>query len=675
MKGLVLAGGSGTRLRPLTYTGAKQLVPVANRPILFYVIDNLVGAGIRDIGVIISPQTGDEVRTALDSENAQGVWQARFTYLPQERPLGLAHAVFTARPFLGDDDFCMFLGDNLIGTRIDEAVSTFMQSPGFDASVMLKQVPNPSSFGVAEVDDQGNVTRLVEKPKEPRSDLALVGIYLFRPSIFDAIARIQPSPRGELEITDAIAMLLTMGKRVRFERVTSWWLDTGKKDDLLLANDTVLDDWMTARIDGSVDTESRISGRVQIGKGARVERSVIRGPAIIGPGSHIVDARIGPFTSIGTDCTVARSSVDHSVLMDGSRIEDVHRLEDSLIGRRVVVHPGGTHHGALSLLVGDDCRIELAKSLPAAPVSCGPALRDRPDGLSSSASPPGVRCGIGAAMKRLIFGAGFLGHRLERALPGAVLVKADITDARAVEAALREHRPDAVINAAGKTGRPNVDWCESHPIETARVNVNGAITLAEQCGAAGVYLLHLGSGCIFYGDSPSPEGWREDDFANPTSLYSRTKYAADLVLSRLPNVAIARLRMPIDDHVDNRNLITKLSRYTQVVDVANSVTIVEDLVRVVTGLTEQRLEGVFHATNPGVMRHRDLLALYTELVDPNHRYELIDEEALVGRGLAVKARSNCILASGRLAAAGLAMRPIDEALRDCMTRYARAVRG
>ena len=362
MKGLVLAGGSGTRLRPLTYTGAKQLVPVANRPILFYVIDNLVGAGIHEIGVIISPQTGDEVRTALDRENAESHWKAQFTYLPQDRPLGLAHAVSTAQPFLEGSDFCMFLGDNLIGTRIDEAVTTFARSTSFEASVMLKQVPNPSSFGVAEVDDQGNVTRLIEKPKEPRSDLALVGIYLFRPSIFEAIRRIQPSHRGELEITDAIAMLLTMGLRVRFERVTSWWLDTGKKDDLLLANDTVLDDWLTHQIDGEVDASSKISGRVRLGQGARIERSVVRGPVVIGPGSHITDARIGPFTSIGSNCIVARSSVDHSVLMDGSRVEDVRRLEDSLIGRRVLVHPGDTHHGGLSLLVGDDCRIELAKS-------------------------------------------------------------------------------------------------------------------------------------------------------------------------------------------------------------------------------------------------------------------------------------------------------------------------
>lgn len=362
MKGLILAGGAGTRLRPLTYTGAKQLVPVANRPILFYVVDNLVDAGIREIGVIISPETGAEVRAALDRENARGRWGASLTYLPQEKPLGLAHAVLTAKEYLSGEDFCMFLGDNLIGTKITDAVRTFAASPDFEASVMLKQVPNPQSFGVAEVDDAGHVVRLVEKPKEPKSDLALVGIYLFRPSIFDAIDRTSPSARGELEITDAIAALLGMGLRVRFERVTSWWLDTGKKDDLLLANDTVLDDWLVHEIKGEVDAESKISGRVSLGEGARVVRSIIRGPAVIGPNTSVVDAKIGPFTSIGAGCTIARSSVDHSVIMDGSHVEDVRRLEDSLIGRRVLVHPGATHYGALSLLVGDDCRIELAKN-------------------------------------------------------------------------------------------------------------------------------------------------------------------------------------------------------------------------------------------------------------------------------------------------------------------------
>ncbi len=358
MKALVLAGGAGTRLRPLTYSGAKQLVPVANRPILFYVIDNLVDANIRDIGMIISPETGAEVRAAVGDGSR---WGARVEYIVQDRPGGLALAVKTAAGYLGKDDFCMFLGDNLIGTMIRQAVETFRASADLTASVMLKEVPNPSSFGVAEVDGAGNVVRLVEKPKEPRSNLALVGIYLFRSSIFRAIDQIKPSARGELEITDAISKLIELGGRVRFDRVTSWWLDTGKKDDLLLANDTVLDSWLKEDIAGTVDAESTITGRVRIAEGATVVRSQIRGPVTIGKGARIVDSRVGPFTSLGDDVTLERSTVDHSVVMEGSRIVDIARLEDSLIGRRVVVQPGKAHAGALSLLVGDDCRVELTK--------------------------------------------------------------------------------------------------------------------------------------------------------------------------------------------------------------------------------------------------------------------------------------------------------------------------
>ncbi len=358
MKGLVLAGGAGTRLRPLTHTGAKQLVPVANRPVLFYVMDNLVDAGVTDIGVIISPETGDEIRSALGDGSRFG---ARFTYIPQAKPAGLAHAVATARPFLEGADFVMYLGDNLVGMSIREMVARFESDTSFAASVMLKEVPNPSSFGVAEVDAEGNVVRLIEKPKEPKSNLALVGIYLFRPSIFDAIARIAPSPRGELEITDAISKLIELGGRVHFARLTSWWLDTGKKDDMLLANDTVLDDWLKPDVAGTVDAASRLSGRVRIGKGAVVERSTLRGPIVIGDDARIVDARIGPFTSLGDRVVVERSAVEHSVVLEDSRISDISRLEDSLIGKRVVVRPGSFGHDALSLMVGDDSVIELSR--------------------------------------------------------------------------------------------------------------------------------------------------------------------------------------------------------------------------------------------------------------------------------------------------------------------------
>jgi 3,5-epimerase/4-reductase len=273
-------------------------------------------------------------------------------------------------------------------------------------------------------------------------------------------------------------------------------------------------------------------------------------------------------------------------------------------------------------------------------------------------------------MRTLIFGAGFLGRRLARSLPGAELSPADVADSVAVSRALDEARPDAVINAAGKTGRPNVDWCETHQTETYRANVAGPLVLAEACAARSAHLVHLASGCIFYGPSPDPAGWLEDDFANPASFYSRTKYAADLVLSRLPGVAIARLRMPIDAEPGPRNLITKLAAYRQVVDVENSVTFVDDLVHAVAALVERRAEGVFHITNPGTMRHRDLLALYRELVDPAHTYDLIGEDDLVGRGLAIKARSNCILASPRLAALGVSLRPVEQALRETMLAYA-----
>jgi glucose-1-phosphate thymidylyltransferase len=358
MKGLVLAGGAGTRLRPLTHTGAKQLVPVANRPVLLYVIDNLVDAGIRDIGIIISPETGKEIKATLGDGAS---WHAKFTFIPQDRPGGLAHAVAIAKPFLDGADFCMYLGDNLIGTMIRESVQKFEADPSVTAAVMLKEVQNPSAFGVAEVDERGNVVRLVEKPKEPKSNLALVGVYMFRPSIFEAISQIKPSPRGELEITDAISKLIELGGKVHFSHLTSWWLDTGKKDDMLIANHTVLDDWLKPELLGTIDDQSQVVGRVRLEHGARIERSIVRGPVTIGKDAVISDSRIGPFTAIGDRVTITGSNVEHSVIMEESRIIDVRRLEDSLIGKRVVVRPCPPRQGALSLMVGDDCVVELSK--------------------------------------------------------------------------------------------------------------------------------------------------------------------------------------------------------------------------------------------------------------------------------------------------------------------------
>jgi len=272
-------------------------------------------------------------------------------------------------------------------------------------------------------------------------------------------------------------------------------------------------------------------------------------------------------------------------------------------------------------------------------------------------------------VKILVFGAGFLGWRFTLAFPGAVMSLTDIANHERVEETIRAERPDAVINCAGKTGRPNVDWCETHQLETVRSNVTGPLVLAEACAAAKVYMLHMGSGCVFYGPGP----WHEYDHANPTSVYSRTKYAADLALSELPDVGIVRLRMPIDDQPGLRNLITKLAGYKHVIDVENSVTVVEDLIHVVRELIERRAEGIFHATNPGTVRHRDLLRLYREIVDPTHDCEFIAEDELVRRGLVASVRSNAILASSRLESLGIEMRPVAAALRDVMTQYARHI--
>lgn len=275
----------------------------------------------------------------------------------------------------------------------------------------------------------------------------------------------------------------------------------------------------------------------------------------------------------------------------------------------------------------------------------------------------------------LIFGAGYLGQKFADAMPDAILSTVDISDGELVREALETYLPDAVLNTAGKTGKPNVDWCETNQIPTFRSNVIGPLVLAEACAEKNIHLTHLASGCIFYGPSPDPRGWREEDHANPSAFYSRTKYAADLVLSRLPNVAIARLRMPIDGVPGGRNLITKLAAYPKIIDVENSVSVVSDLIAAVKGIMEKKGEGILHVVNDGTMKHRDLMALYTELVDPTHTNEWISEEDLVAQGLATKARSNCILQNTRLKELGIEMRPIGVALRECMEEYSKAVRG
>lgn len=354
MKALVLAGGKGTRLRPLTYTMAKQLIPVANRPILHYVMDQISGVGVKDVGVVIAPETGQQIKEAL----AENPWGLNFSFILQEEPKGLAHAVMVARDFLGESAFLMYLGDNLIGQDIKGFVDEFLSSNP-EALILLKEVEDPRMFGVAEIDEKGNVKRLIEKPKVPPSNFALVGIYLFSPSIHEAIAEIKPSFRGELEITDAIQRLLEKGKTVRSFILKRWWLDTGKKDDLLEANRVVLDEWIRRELEGEVDEKSKIVGRVTLAKGARVERSTIRGPAIVGEGTVIKDSFIGPYTSIGKNCVIERSVLEHSVVLDGARLTSIERLEDSVIGRNAVVASGAENARALRLMIGDDAEVRL----------------------------------------------------------------------------------------------------------------------------------------------------------------------------------------------------------------------------------------------------------------------------------------------------------------------------
>lgn len=355
MKAIILSGGKGTRLRPLTYSGAKQLVPVANKPILFYCIDNIVQAGIRDIGIIISPETGREIRSAVGDGSR---WGISIEYIVQDVPGGLAHAIKTARPFLADSSFVMYLGDNLIGSGIEKFVTEF-RSNNPEALILLKAVENPKQFGVAEVTNEGKVVRLVEKPEHPPSNLALVGIYLFSPKIHEAIERIRPSERGELEITDAIQELIEMGHKVQSFILDMWWLDTGKKDDMLTANVIVLDEWLKENIAATVDAKTNILGRVSIGKGTVVKESRIRGPVAIGENTVIENSFIGPYTSIGNNVRISGASVEHSVIMDGSEVVEIERLEESLIGRHVRIFRNNKTHKALRLMIGDDSVVEV----------------------------------------------------------------------------------------------------------------------------------------------------------------------------------------------------------------------------------------------------------------------------------------------------------------------------
>ncbi|MEC4818529.1 MAG: glucose-1-phosphate thymidylyltransferase [Scytonema sp. PMC 1069.18] len=357
MKALILSGGKGTRLRPLTYTGAKQLVPVANKPILWYGIEEMVSAGITDIGIIISPETGMEVKAKTGNGERFG---ANITYILQEEPAGLAHAVRVARPFLGDSPFVMYLGDNLIQQGDLKYFLTLFTQNQHDALILLRQVTNPSAFGVAKVDDTGRVIQLIEKPKVPPSNLALVGVYFFSHVIHDAIACIQPSLRGELEITDAIQCLIDNQKQVTACQMEGWWLDTGKKDDLLEANRLILDTYLTTSILGDIDEQSHVIGRVKIGADSKIINCTIRGPVIIGNNCHLENCFIGPYTSIADNSTLIDTDLEHSVVLQSAKIIGIHqRIIDSVIGQRAQLTVPPRRPKALRFMIGDDCQIEL----------------------------------------------------------------------------------------------------------------------------------------------------------------------------------------------------------------------------------------------------------------------------------------------------------------------------
>jgi glucose-1-phosphate thymidylyltransferase len=353
LKGLILSGGKGTRLRPITHTSAKQLVPVANKPVLFYGLEAMAAAGITDVGIIVAPETGGEIREAAGDGSDFGL---EITYIEQDEPRGLAHAVLTAEDFLGDAPFVMYLGDNLLRDGITELVDTFRREEP-DALILLTPVPDPENYGVAELAD-GQVSRLVEKPKEPETNLALVGVYMFTPFIFEAARAIEPSWRDELEITDAIQQLVDRGLRVDPHIVHGWWKDTGQVQDMLEANRLILDD-LEERMDGELE-DSRVEGRVVIEEGARVSNSTLRGPAVIGRGSVVSDAYIGPYTAIGEDVHIQGAELEHSIVLSGSRLEQLeYRIEASLIGRNVRIGRGPALPKAYRFVVGDNAEIQI----------------------------------------------------------------------------------------------------------------------------------------------------------------------------------------------------------------------------------------------------------------------------------------------------------------------------
>jgi len=353
MKALILSGGKGTRLRPLTYTSAKQLVPVANKPVLFFGIEAVVAAGIREVGIVVG-ETGDEIRAAVGDGSRFG---CKVTYIPQEAPLGLAHAVLIARDFLGDDPFVMYLGDNLIASGITALVEEF-RGLGCNSEILLAKVPNPQHFGVAELTAEGKVKRLVEKPREPQSDLALVGVYMFDASIHESVRRIKPSARGELEITDAIQDLVDRGLDVHPHIVRGWWKDTGKLEDMLEANRIVLEALPDERSNGRLEGTSAIEGRVSLGEGVVLRDSLVRGPVVIGAGARLESAFVGPYTSIGERCRLERCEIENSIVLADSEIRDIPlRIDGSLVGRNVKLARAELKPKAYRFMVGDNSEV------------------------------------------------------------------------------------------------------------------------------------------------------------------------------------------------------------------------------------------------------------------------------------------------------------------------------
>lgn len=350
----MLAGGSGTRLRPITHTSSKQLVPVANKPILFYGLESIAAAGITEVGVIVG-STAAEIKAAVGDGSAFGL---DVTYIPQSQPLGLAHAVLIAQSFLGDDDFVMYLGDNFILDGISDIVDEFRKSP-CDAQVLLTRVSDPTAFGVAVTDDQGNIVDLEEKPRQPRSDLAVAGVYLFSPAVHDAVRAIRPSARGELEITDALQWLIDQRMAVRSTVITGYWKDTGNVTDMLEVNRTLLERLQPC-VDGDVDEESEIIGRVRIEAGAQVRRSRIVGPAIIGAGSVVTDSYVGPSTSVAEGCRITHSEIEYSIVLRESSFDRIRRVEASLVGRNVKVTLAPRLPATHRLVIGDHGQVQIS---------------------------------------------------------------------------------------------------------------------------------------------------------------------------------------------------------------------------------------------------------------------------------------------------------------------------